>query len=134
MADGGPGGGDQTIGSKELTERMFRDATGAEWRVLEVRPSYRDRRQRTERRLAASEPFVERRRGAERRVRPGARLLLSESFQGGWLCFLPGRGDGARRRVAPIPPDWQAFSDHELARFIEERPADSPPDDGAASR
>jgi hypothetical protein len=127
-------GGDQTTRSEELTERTFRDTTGAEWRVLEVRPSYRDRRQRTERRLAASNPVVERRRGVDRRIRPGARLLLRESFQGGWLCFLPGRGDGARRRIAPIPPGWQAFSDHELARFIEERPAESPPDGGASSR
>jgi hypothetical protein len=112
-----------------LTERVFRDTRGAEWRVLEVHPSYRDRRRGEDRRQTAARATrqaAERRRGADRRVRPGGRLLLGESFQSGWLCFLAGDG-GTRRRVAPIPPGWQGFSDHQLARFLDDHPADLSP-------
>lgn len=41
--------------------------------------------------------------------------VLKESFIGGWLCFLSERG---RRRVAPIPGEWEAMNDHALRRLL----------------
>ena len=114
--------------SSELAERKFRDTTGAEWRVLEVRPTYRDRRQQDRRLGAASDPVIERRRGPDRRVRPGGRSLLNETFKAGWLCFMSTVDEDERRRVAPIPADWQSFSDHQLSAFVDRPPlGDAPP-------
>ncbi|MEP6732665.1 MAG: hypothetical protein ABJE10_18620 [bacterium] len=44
---------------------------------------------------------------------------LTDTFKGGWLCFLSGKG---RRRVAPIPEGWEAMSDHSLRRMLSVAP------------
>ena len=58
--------------------RKFRDSSGAEWRVWEVRPAAPD---------AAG----------------GAEPVIEPETRDGWLCFQSG---GRRRRVAPVPPGW----------------------------
>jgi hypothetical protein len=50
-------------------------------------------------------------------VYPEARhTRLRGTFQQGWLCFDSGT---EKRRLSPIPDDWRAQSDAELARLAE---------------
>jgi hypothetical protein len=45
---------------------------------------------------------------------PGARSSVPESLQGGWLTFESGN---ERRRLAPIPRDWEETSEERLRLF-----------------
>jgi hypothetical protein len=54
---------------------------------------------------------VERRGRPERRVRARPRGILRPEFEEGWLCFDAGMH---RRRLAPVPREWEAGSDAEL--------------------
>lgn len=64
--------------------RGFTDSTGVEWRVWEVFPT----------------------RGAEERSADAlARANLKDTaFANGWLCF---ESSAEKRRLAPIPPNWE---------------------------
>lgn len=76
--------------------RTFHDRDGVQWRVWRVEPQhplYRDRR-RSE--GEAGREGEERRRG---------------DIQQGWLCF---EGGGERRRLYPIPAEWEGCSDTRL--------------------
>jgi hypothetical protein len=106
-----------------MAQRYFRDSTGAEWRAFDVRPNASDRRRGSDRRTAvAADPIVERRRTPERRVRvsgaydTGSRHAYQPGFEKGWLCFECG---ALRRRLAPIPADWESCSHQELAGHLE---------------
>jgi hypothetical protein len=48
--------------------------------------------------------------------RPSAHLQLRGTFQQGWLCFDSG---AEKRRLSPIPDDWQRLTEHDLARLLE---------------
>jgi hypothetical protein len=45
-------------------------------------------------------------------VAPGLSDSVDPEFCDGWLCF---EQSGERRRLGPIPKDWQMFSDTDLA-------------------
>jgi hypothetical protein len=47
-------------------------------------------------------------------VPPGLSDLVDPDFADGWLCF--DRGD-ERRRLAPIPVDWENLPDGELSQM-----------------
>lgn len=64
--------------------RQFTDANGTTWRVWDVWP----RNSRTS--TSAAHPGLE--------VFPGANL------SDGWLCF---ECDREKRRLAPVPPEWE---------------------------
>lgn len=51
------------------------------------------------------------RRHRERRVSPGIRIALTPRLSRGWLAF---ESDTERRRLAPIPEEWQLLPDAEL--------------------
>jgi hypothetical protein len=62
--------------------RGFTDSTGVEWRVWEVFPA------------KAGQTFVE-----------SSHTSLKETpFENGWLCF---ESPAEKRRLAPIPSDWE---------------------------
>jgi hypothetical protein len=93
----------------DMAYRTFRDASGVEWQVWEVHPTLAERRVLRERRAAA--------RGVpERRIRNEPRTAVRNDLRYGWLAF---RSRVERRRRAPIPPGWEAFSDEELSEVLE---------------
>ena len=47
-------------------------------------------------------------------VRPATASLLAPAYVEGWLCFESG---SERRRLMPIPADWEMRTDHELAEL-----------------
>ena len=48
------------------------------------------------------------------RVLPGLSDLVDPDFVDGWLCFDRG---SERRRLAPIPDDWESLPDGELSQM-----------------
>jgi hypothetical protein len=71
-----------------MAHRTFTDSDGTVWEVWQVTPSSVKN--------AAGEI-----RGA---VEPG--------YEQGWLCFENKSGD--KRRLLPVPPDWEKLSDARL--------------------
>jgi hypothetical protein len=47
----------------------------------------------------------------ERRVAVRGRGVVQPGYENGWLCFAAG---GQRRRLAPIPADWEDCSERAL--------------------
>jgi hypothetical protein len=87
-----------------MAHRTIQDRSGREWQVWDTypdqfRPLTKD---------AASEDMLA---GMAR-----VPITVPTELAGGWLVFLSGAD---RRRLAPIPPGWDAMPAHELANFIE---------------
>jgi hypothetical protein len=101
-----------------MPQRIFRTASGVEWHVWSVIPGTavgEERRHGYDRR--SPDPVIqykgsERRAGAERR-RPQP---VAHGLQLGWLVFESG---AERRRLAPIPPAWEARAECDLERLCE---------------
>jgi hypothetical protein len=89
-----------------MAHRKFRDKLGRAWDVWEVVPTA------VERRLSKS---ASRPSGIERRKVQETRVLVPESLQRGWLAFQCGK---ERRRVAPIPADWEELTNDELLELL----------------
>lgn len=81
--------------------RDFRDASGKLWYVYEVRPL-----SPVVRRVAA-------RSGLEG-IDPSQPVLDSFGDQRAWLCFESGK---EKRRLLPVPADWQQLSPVELEKL-----------------
>jgi hypothetical protein len=54
---------------------------------------------------------IERRAGIDRRLTAQRRITLSEGYGGGWLTF---ESLDEKRRLIPIPTQWENFSQPEL--------------------
>jgi hypothetical protein len=94
--------------------RSFRDSNGVEWQAWDVIPHLGERRA-AERRMHAMMPVrTERRTRLDRRVVSGHRPLLSAGLDGGWLCF---EAPQEKRRLTPIPDDWQSCSTAQLEQY-----------------
>ncbi|MEP6991498.1 MAG: hypothetical protein ABJA80_11270 [bacterium] len=98
-------------------QRTFVDVLGATWRVWEVYPRLVERRALRERRVAA-------RQGAERRHVPVGRPTLPRQILAGWLAF---QSQYERRRVLPVPDDWEQLSDRDLVALLAHSKATSRP-------
>lgn len=116
-----------------MAVRSFTDGEGAQWTVWAVRPETRERRHGEERRSGrdrreeaaarlAAPPAVpgdrratpDRRATSERRLTPRSRAVIIPALEQGWLCFEANR---ERRRLAPIPPDWEGCDLATLAAY-----------------
>lgn len=104
-----------------MAHRTFVDTVGVPWQVWEVRPQWTDRRTSGERRVHSLDdddvdpPVLERRRNLDRRKGDGVnlrRVKLSEGFSGGWLIF---ESERERRRLSPIPSDWENVPAEQLS-------------------
>jgi hypothetical protein len=85
--------------------REFRDSRDEQWSVWEVQPSSMERRLRDD---PKRRPPVDRRDSA-----PAPRIRVDDShFAHGWLAF---ESDMEKRRLCPIPPQWESLTDSELA-------------------
>lgn len=97
-----------------MAHRIFSDRDGVLWEVWDVYPGWADRRQGMERRE------LSRAHGADRRAQLGQRIGVRAELASGWLCF---RGAGEKRRLAPIPTDWDGLDDAQLALMVSTLPS-----------
>ena len=89
-----------------MSHRSFRDDVGREWDVWDVVPTA------VERRIAKA---PRRPAGMERRRVHEARVVVPERLQKGWLAFQSGR---ERRRLTPIPAEWDEMTGEELVELL----------------
>ena len=115
-----------------MAHRQFVDKGGVPWQVWEVKPQWADRRSGTDRRHLSIDdpgvdpPVLEQRRGHDRRdpTPPRVpRVRMADGFSAGWLAF---ESEAERRRLAPIPPNWEAVSEAELAALCAKASATAP--------
>ncbi len=99
-----------------MAHRTFQDATGKTWQVWTVEPTFVERR--------LTPPSPEDPPVIERRRRPSARMNLGPQWTKGWLAFETA---GEKRRLAPIPTGWAAYSDEQLAELCARAARVAPP-------
>jgi hypothetical protein len=51
------------------------------------------------------------------------KLRLSNVMTEGWLCF---EGGGSKRRIVPVPADWENWTDEQLEAALQEAPPVQP--------
>lgn len=92
-----------------MAHREFLAADGSRWDVWEVNPSRVERELEQVRRSEA---------GGDPSAVPPRRhsTMVASALSSGWLCFESG---DIKRRLAPIPPDWEQLGDAELASLCE---------------
>lgn len=111
--------------------RTFADDQGKSWEIWDVRPEQVEHRVGERREDPPGQwSGPERRMASDRRQLPQARIRLSGPMAEGWLVF---RSEDEKRRLAPIPPNWENCRGQELrelwdkadiiARRIDERSA-----------
>ena len=89
--------------------REYIDGNGVRWEVWHIIPSGRYHRPPGAERRIQQVAFT----GPNRRH---AGFVLTPGLEAGWLCFQSVLG---KRRLAPVPSDWQECSDEELAAYFE---------------
>ena len=90
--------------------RTFRDSSGTEWQVWRVTPSaavYPERRREARRAAGEGGPVDQDRRSTTDRRKGDIQL--------GWLCF---DSEAERRRLYPVPPDWEDYPDEGLILLL----------------
>jgi hypothetical protein len=105
-----------------MSFRTFRDSAGQEWQVYAVEPRGDDEERRAGERRSGAMEIEEApvdRRGLDRRVSVGP--VHAKRVLGAWLCF---EHEGDKRRLTPIPAEWQKASDAQLEEWrVQARPA-----------
>lgn len=101
-----------------MSYRTFADDSGRSWEVWDVRPARVERRRDGERRQARTTPWtgLERRVADDRRQHSEVRLRLSHLLSEGWLVF---KSDHERRRLSPIPANWETLRAQDLRALWE---------------
>src|SRR5829696_1349159 len=90
--------------------------SGVERRVDPTRADAPDRRDGAERRQEQSRRTeLDRRSGTDRREATRVKARLPGDFAAGWLCFASG---GEKRRLAPLPPNWEQADDATLEEWL----------------
>lgn len=96
-----------------MAYRVFMDSDGVEWQAWDVLPKAVERRIGTRRVCREPMTFGERRR-VERRQVEGRWTPLTSGLRDGWLCF---DASGIRRRLMPIPLNWESCGQPELEGY-----------------
>lgn len=101
-----------------MAYRTFADGNGRSWEVWDVRPERVERRD-AERRQERPTPWtgLERRVADDRRQNSEVRLRLSHLLTEGWLVF---KSDHERRRLSPIPENWESLRAPDLRALWEQ--------------
>lgn len=115
-----------------MGHRTFTDSNGVLWNAWAVVPQWADRRTGRVRRVRSADedpdpPAIEQRRRPDRREGlpdKFPRVRLAGGLDGGWLAFESAR---ERRRLSPIPPDWEEAPDAELERLCRAAASAAPP-------
>lgn len=96
-----------------MAYRTFLDSEGVEWHAWDVLPKAVERRL-AERRVFDEDVGFPDRRQSERRQLHGCGTPLKSGLRDGWLCFDAGED---RRRLSPIPKDWEDCAQRVLERY-----------------
>jgi hypothetical protein len=96
-----------------MAYRTFLDSNGTEWHAWDVAPESVERRIADRRTSGEVLDFADRRR-ADRRHAEGCWSPLTSGIRDGWLCFDT---SGDRRRLTPIPDDWEECGQHALEHY-----------------
>ena len=104
-----------------MSYRTFLDSSGRRWEVWLVTPAAAERRKVDRRASTGSTPplegFADRRRSNDRRKNTFRRnVVVASEFSNGWLCF---ESDGEKRRLAPIPAEWDQAGPDRLATWLQ---------------
>lgn len=115
----GSGGGTEPAFQNSMSYRVFDDPRGRRWQVWRVTPAYSerrtaDRRAGPERRVRVRADSPDRRELPDRRVGAARRYLGLPQMAAGWLCF---ESEGEKRRLAPVPENWERANERMLAAF-----------------
>lgn len=97
--------------------RVFDDYLGRRWEVWQTNPIFAElrfveRRQVPDRRSGLRADTPERRTEDQRRARASTPFPGIPQLAAGWLCF---ESEGERRRLAPVPDQWESADDMTLA-------------------
>jgi len=102
-----------------MAYRTFVDRDGSYWQVWDSQPTKVERRASAEdRRHVKHFPWhgAERRSGIDRRSVSQRRITLAEGYGSGWLTF---ESLEEKRRLVPIPSDWEKATSTELRMMCE---------------
>jgi hypothetical protein len=88
-----------------MAHREFTDQQGVRWQAWEVIPTTAERRSGGERRFGVRDK-------RDRRTKQQFRVPMDDGLAKGWLVF---ESAGEKRRLHPIPIDWNARTDDELS-------------------
>ncbi|HKW46786.1 MAG TPA: hypothetical protein VJN70_05055 [Gemmatimonadaceae bacterium] len=91
-----------------MTHRKIKDGDGQSWDVWEVDPSV------VEQRMSGEHPAMQPGESTTKERRE-FRLLVPSALQQGWLAFQCGN---ERRRLAPIPENWNTLRDAALVELL----------------
>jgi len=111
--------------------RTFVDRDGSYWQVWDSQPTRVERRMTADRRKPRLFPWREtdRRSGQDRRITSQRRITLAEGYGSGWLTF---ESLSEKRRLLPIPSQWEAMSQGELRALCEKAKRIAKVDESAA--
>ena len=99
--------------------RTFVDRDGSYWQAWDSQPTRMERRLRgSDRRNHKPFPWTgaERRAGTDRRLTNQRRITLREGYGAGWLTF---ESLNEKRRLIPVPEQWEDLSQAELRALCE---------------
>ncbi|HEY1953307.1 MAG TPA: hypothetical protein VGG76_10945 [Gemmatimonadaceae bacterium] len=97
-----------------MAYRTFLDRVGSYWQVWDSQPTKVERRVTpADRRAPRYRAWTgaERRSGTDRRTVSQRRILLAQGYGSGWLTF---ESLNEKRRLNPIPSNWEDLSNGEL--------------------
>lgn len=97
-----------------MSFRSFLDSDGNEWQAFDVIPRTDERRNYDRRLSEHAEESFDDRRDADRRLTVGGASSVAGAQ--GWLCFERGE---QRRRLSPIPPNWNRATEAELQAYCQ---------------
>ncbi len=100
-----------------MAYRTFVDSRSNYWQVWDVRPERIERRSMERRQGSGSKWDQPERRKTDRRTLAQKRIVLDNGLGSGWLVFESKSG---KRRLTPIPKDWETASESQLRFYCEE--------------
>ena len=101
-----------------MAHRTFLDSLGRTWEVWDVTPGKSERRDLS--RPAIPPDSI----AADRRTQAEYRVVLGPDLANGWLAFQTA---GEKRRLTPIPADWERLPTDELQQLWDEATEVTPP-------